>query len=42
LTAATFADWNSRLTEALERAAPAGAKLRLALGLPGFGPEYHR
>jgi Peptidase A4 family len=42
LTAASFAVWNSRLTEASMRAGPAGAKLRLALGLPAFGPSYHR
>jgi hypothetical protein len=45
LNAATFADWNSRLTEASERAARAGRELRLALGLPGLGfaaPAEHR
>jgi hypothetical protein len=37
LTAATFAAWNSRLTEAAKPAFRAGSKLRLALGLPGYG-----
>jgi hypothetical protein len=39
LTPATFATWNSRLTEASQRSATLGGRLRLALGLPGFGPE---
>lgn len=42
LTPASFSAWNSKLTQASERAAPAGAKLRLALGLPAFGPSYDR
>jgi hypothetical protein len=42
LTASSFAAWNSKLTEASDRAVPAAAKLRLALGLPAFGPVYHR
>ena len=45
LTKATFAAWNSALTEASLRAARAGSKLRLALGLPAFGfavREIHR
>jgi hypothetical protein len=42
LTPASFAAWNSKLTETNERAAPVGATLRLALGLPGAGPAYHR
>ncbi len=45
LNAATFAAWNSRLTEASERAGVAGSRLRLALGLPGFGfvvQDVHR
>jgi Peptidase A4 family len=37
LTAATFAAWNSALTEASLRAGRADDKLRLALGLPAFG-----
>jgi hypothetical protein len=37
LTSATFAAWSARLTEASDRAGRAGSKLRLALGLPGFG-----
>ena len=37
LTAATFAAWNSTLTEAAVRTAKIDSKLRLALGLPGFG-----
>jgi Peptidase A4 family len=37
LTVATFATWNSRLTNAAQHAATAGSTLRLALGLPGFG-----
>ena len=41
-TAASFAAWNSSLTEAAERAGPAAAKLRLAFGLPAFGPSYDR
>jgi hypothetical protein len=42
LTPASFATWNAKLTEASERAGPVGSKLRLALGLPAFGPSYHR
>jgi len=42
LTPSSFAAWNSRLTEASMRAGPAGAKLRLALSLPAFGPSYDR
>jgi len=42
LTPASFAAWNVRLTRALERAAPAAAALRLALGLPALGPAYRR
>jgi hypothetical protein len=42
LAPASFAAWNSKLTEASMRAGPAAAKLRLALGLPAFGPSYHR
>lgn len=42
LTPASFAAWNSKLTEASLRAAPAAARLRLALGLPAFGPSYDR
>jgi hypothetical protein len=38
LTPASFAVWNSKLTKASERAGPAAAKLRLALGLPASGP----
>jgi hypothetical protein len=37
LTPASFAAWNSKLTEASERSARAASKLRIALGLPGFG-----
>lgn len=37
LTAATFAAWNSALTEASLRAGRADSKLRLALNLPAFG-----
>jgi hypothetical protein len=42
LTPASFAHWNAKLTEASERAAPAAARLRPALGLPGSGPSYDR
>jgi hypothetical protein len=42
LTPASFAAWNSKLTEADERGAPAAAKLLIAVGLPGFGPAYDR
>jgi hypothetical protein len=43
LTPATFAAWNSALTEASLRAVTAGGKLRRALGLPTFGfPAEHR
>jgi hypothetical protein len=42
LTAVSFAAWNSKLTEASERAGPVAAKLRLALGLPASEPSYHR
>jgi hypothetical protein len=37
LTPATFATWNSRLTEASQRSTAVSGRLRLALGLPGFG-----
>jgi hypothetical protein len=37
LTAATFVAWNSALTEASQRTARVNIRLRLALGLPGFG-----
>jgi hypothetical protein len=37
LSAATFAAWNSALTEAAKRAGKAGSRLRVALGLPGLG-----
>ncbi|HTY96060.1 MAG TPA: hypothetical protein VMB91_03400, partial [Solirubrobacteraceae bacterium] len=42
LTSSSLAAWNSRFTEAAERGAAVAAKLRLALGLPGAGPSYHR
>jgi hypothetical protein len=42
LTPASFAVWNSKLTEADERGAPAAAKLLIAVGLPAFGPAYDR
>jgi peptidase A4-like protein len=42
LTPSSFTAWNAKLTEASERAGPTGAKLRLALGLPAFGPAYDR
>jgi hypothetical protein len=42
LTAASLAAWNARLTNAAKHVLAAGAKLRLALGLPGFGPAYRR
>jgi hypothetical protein len=37
LTEATFVAWNSALTEASQRTARVNSRLRLALGLPGFG-----
>jgi hypothetical protein len=37
LTAASFAAWNSALTQAAERAGKVGSRLRVALGLPGLG-----
>jgi hypothetical protein len=42
LTAASFAAWNSKLTQASERALPAAVRLRLALGLPASGASYDR
>ena len=42
LTPSSFTAWNAKLTEASERAGPAGAHLMLALGLPAFGPAYDR